>query len=145
MSRKVNEIQKVCKELKIDFKVLSKSESINIINKVFDKYKISKKSGHLAIYSDKSFSISTEDNEFTYSINLDDEPVYVFFDQDNYERDQVTLIGNGQKLGMIMENSFGIEYFVTNTDFTYVLSVNWYVIEGIGSVVSWMKNLVREK
>lgn len=41
-------------------------------------------------------------------------------------------IHSGRRLGEIMENSFGMEYFVTNKDFAYLLAINWYVIEGVG-------------
>ncbi len=135
------ELEKVCRELGIGCRILFKEESVNIIKKVFDKYKVGKKSGHLAIQFD-SISIPLNGNEFTYSSHLNNEPIYVFFDQENNNRNEVILIDSSQRLGEIMENSFGMEYFVTNKKFSYLIAINWYVIEGAGIAKDWMKGLV---
>ncbi|WP_228394036.1 hypothetical protein [Chryseobacterium artocarpi] len=145
MSNKINEIQKVCKELGVECVIISKKDSIDIIDQVFKTFKVLKKSGHLAINSSDAISIPAEKNEYTYSANLDSEPVYIFFDQENNDRNQVVLIEDGRRMGAIMENSFGIEYFITNVNFNYLLAINWYSIEGVGSAVNWMKNLIEEE
>ncbi|OCA69172.1 hypothetical protein BBI01_17315 [Chryseobacterium artocarpi] len=115
------------------------------MDQVFKTFKVLKKSGHLAINSSDAISIPAEKNEYTYSANLDSEPVYIFFDQENNDRNQVVLIEDGRRMGAIMENSFGIEYFITNVNFNYLLAINWYSIEGVGSAVNWMKNLIEEE
>lgn len=58
---------------------------------------------------------------------------YIFFDQENHNRSKVVVIDDAKKLGQIMENSYGMEYFVSNEKADYLLAVNWYVIEGEGS------------
>lgn len=139
----IDELERACGELDIRSEALSREESVKIITEVLNKYKVGKTSGHLAICHD-SISIPIEDYEFTYSSNLDDEAIYVFFDQEGYSKKQVIEISSGQRLGEIMENSFGMEYFVTNRDFTYLLAVNWYVIEGAGSAKRWIKGLIEK-
>lgn len=40
-----------------------------------------------------------------------------------------------------MEESFGMEYFVSNKTSDYLLAVNWYVIEGVGIAKDWLLTL----
>lgn len=37
---------------------------------------------------------------------------------------------DGSRLGEILEGYFGLEYFLTNEKMDYMISVNWYEIEG---------------
>ena len=92
------------------------------------------------IYTD-SISIPLDKYEFKYSEYLKSEPVYIFFDQGNMNTNEVILINDAKDIGRIFSNSFGMEYFLTNMDFTFLLSVNWYVIEGSGEAVDWIKLL----
>lgn len=85
-------------------------------------------------------SISLEPHEFSYSAHLDDGPIYIFFEQFGNDKNRVIVLNNGRNLGNVLENAFGMEYFVSNEKQGFLLAVNWYAIEGIGSV-DWMGNL----
>jgi hypothetical protein len=122
--------------------LLSSLESIKVIKSVFGKYNVQKKSGHLSIYED-SLSLPLEQYEFTYSKNLRDEPVFMFFDQENFEKEEVVCINEGRRVGEIMENSYGMEYFLTNSDYTFLLAINWYVLEGAGEAKKWINLAIK--
>ena len=78
--------------------------------------------------------------EFTYSKYLNAEAGYIFFDQTGEERDMVIYIENVQKTSLLMEHSFGIEYFLTNESFDYLIAVNWYTLEVVGSAVAKLRD-----
>lgn len=141
---KIEEIENACKKLNIDVEIISKETSMKLIEEIVEKYKPHKLSGHLAIYND-SISIPTSDYEFTFSTYLNKESIYIFFDQENHEKNQVIRIEEGQRLHQIMEESYGMEYFLTNKKMSYLIAVNWYVIEGAGEATEWMKELKRER
>jgi hypothetical protein len=128
------------KKLNISCLLLGTSDSVNYIERVLKKYTPHKTSGHLSIYKD-SISIPLEKYEFTYCKYLKNEPVYLFFDQENHNRQKVVMISEGKKLCSILENSFGMEYFVSNEKIEYLIAVNWYVIEGAGSAKKWLSLL----
>ena len=141
--KNINEISEVCRELGITYSLLSKDKSLKIINEAFNKFKVLKKTGHLAIHNNDSKSIPIEANEFVFSLNLKKEPVYIFFDQGNIlNKDSVICIDNAQLVGAIMENSYGMEYFLTNERLSYLIAVNWYVIEVTGEAKKWYSNLI---
>ncbi len=43
-------------------------------------------------------------------------------------------IENGRNFCSILKNAYGMEYFISNENANYLVAVNWYVIEGAGSV-----------
>lgn len=45
-------------------------------------------------------------------------------------------------LGEVLEKSYGMEYFLTNRDKDFLISVNWYEIEGIGNVKEYFTKLI---
>ena len=138
------EILEVCIELGIEAKVLSKDDSVKIIKDVFEKYNVQKKTGHLAIWTD-SLSIPLEEHEFSYSNYLKDEPVYMFFGQKiSGKKEEVVVIDQAKQVGKIMENSYGMEYFLTNQTYSFLLAVNWYVIEGAGEALDWIGPLAED-
>ena len=129
MQNKINELEKGANLLKLVYETLDIEASSAFINSVFEKFKPTKVSGHLSIGSDKSEKIKTEDNEFHFSLNLEDEPIYVFFEQDGINKSQVFILLNGKMFSSLLEECFGIEYFISNKTQDYLISVNWYVIE----------------
>ncbi|MGB5970207.1 MAG: hypothetical protein WBG70_17970 [Spirulinaceae cyanobacterium] len=138
---KANELVKAGRELQINCSLLEETEAYEYINSVKQKYNPRKTSAHLAI-GGESISIPLEKYEFLYSEHLDSEPAYVFFDQEGDDRKKVVMIEDGQKLCRVIENSFGIEYFVSNKQLDYLIAVNWYVIEGIGTAEKWLTRLI---
>jgi hypothetical protein len=135
-----DELIRACRELQIDCSLLQQHEASQYINNVLQKYNPRKTSGHLAIGGD-SISVPLEKYEFTYSQHLPSEPVYVFFDQDGSEKKKVLVINDGRQLCSVMEESFGMEYFVSNAKMDYLIVVNWYVIEGVGASKNWLIKL----
>lgn len=139
----IKEIERACIEFEIGYEILSKEKAIQIIEFVVNKFKVQKITGHLAINTNDSISIPFEKYEFSYANYLNDEPIFLFFDQESTDRNSVIKINSAKKMSVIMENSWGMEYFVTNECFSYLLAVNWYVIEGIGDAKKWMKKLAK--
>ena len=90
---------------------------------------------------ENSISVPLEKYEFSYSEFLGDEPVYVFFDQANHNRKKVVVVKQGRRLCTILENAYGMEYFVSNKSADYLLAINWYVIEGTGTAKVWLQEL----
>ena len=137
----VDELYNVCSNLQVESRVLTTAESERIIQTAFKRFEVGKKSGHLAIHFD-SISVPLSDYEFRYATHLEAEPVYVFFDQENNNRNSVIRIENGQKLGDVMAETHGMEYFVTNVNYSFLLAINWYVIEGAGTSTNWLQKLI---
>ena len=79
--------------------------------------------------SNDSKVISLEENEFTYTLAIKKQKGYLFFDQEGIDKNLVFEVENLQKVGELMEESFGIEYFLSNSDLSFLIAVNWYVIE----------------
>lgn len=136
---KVDEFCRSCQELALPFNILEPRASLAFLSDVIEKYKPTRTSGHVAIGGDAT-SISLESHEFSYSVHLDDEPIYIFFEQFGNDKNRVIVLNNGRNLGNVLQNAFGMEYFVSNEKQSFLLAVNWYAIEGIGSV-DWLRNL----
>ncbi len=136
----LEEIQNACQKLGIGFHALDGLDAQELINQVLAHYLVKKNSGHISIGHD-SISIPLEPNEFTFSQRLPSEPAFLFFDQENHHRNQIAIIEDGSRIGEVMENSYGMEYFVTNESQSYLLAVNWYVIEAAGEAKQWFGNL----
>jgi hypothetical protein len=129
---KEKEILQVGKDLGITCTLLREAEALEFIKRVLEKYKPFKTTGHLSI-GKNSISISLEEHEFTYSAKLNDEAVFIFFDQESTDRKKVVMVENGRNICRIMESSFGMEYFVSNKNADYLIAVNWYAIEIAGT------------
>ena len=54
---------------------------------------------------------------------------------------EVAVVDNASKIGEIMNNCYGMEYFITNLAQNYLIAVNWYVIEVTGTAVELLKAL----
>lgn len=130
-------------ELGIAYTIIPKEEAVQTIGFVLEKFQVQKTFGHIAINIDNedTLTIPFEQYEFTYPMYLTDEPVYLFFAQNDIDKNSLIKINSARKLGVIFENCPGMEYFVTNESFSYLLAVNWYVIEGIGEAKQWMEKL----
>lgn len=82
-----------------------------------------------------------EGNEFSYSEYLESEPAYIFFDQEGRDRNSVVVVKDTKLIGLLMENSYGMEYFVSNEKADFLIAVNWYVVEAAGSAVESLNEL----
>ncbi|WP_256081684.1 hypothetical protein [Massilia sp. YIM B04103] len=134
----INEFLSSARELGLSCSALDTEQSRLFIAEVIGKFRPERTSGHLAIGHD-SVSIPLTPNEFTYSSHLDAVPAYVFFEQHGADRDRVLILHDGRNLAKVFENAFGMEYFVSDEKKSYLLAVNWYVIEGSGECHAWMK------
>ena len=123
--------------------LLPPAEGKSYISGVLGRYRPEKTSGHLAISHD-SVSIPLEAYEFTFPKSLPQQPVYLFFDQTGADKGTVVVLSDGRSLGTVLEQAFGIEYFVSNERQDYLIAVNWYVIEAAGVAVEWMSALHAE-
>ena len=136
------EIVNVSNELGIECVLLSEVEGKAIVSQVLEKFKPVKVTGHLSIERD-SISIPLEENEFSYPERLDNESAFIFFDQEGIDRKNVVYIADVKSICKIMNSSFGMEYFLSNKDTTYLVSVNWYTIEIAGTMTLRFSNLVQ--
>jgi len=136
----IKELVRASGDLDFDVTVMGDQNGIAYIDFILNKFKPYKTKGHLSI-GGEAITIPIEEYEFEYSKYLTDEPVYVFFEQKGSEFGEVVIIKNGNKLCNILEDSFGMEYFVSNKKGDYLIAVNWYVIEGTGTASDWLRKL----
>jgi hypothetical protein len=119
---------------------LDDNSSKDYIKRVISKFKPLKIAGHLAIGAN-SQTISLEKYEYSYSKYLNSEPALLFFDQEGLDRNTVVVVKDAKLVGDLMENSYGMEYFLSNEKLDYLIAVNWYVIEVSDSVIPLLTNL----
>ncbi|WP_394213386.1 hypothetical protein [Psychrobacter piscatorii] len=127
----INELKSNADKIGLNYSIIKGVEAEKLISKIFKKFDPLRTSGHLAI-SDNSKVISLEENEFTYTLAIKKQKGYLFFDQEGVDRNLVLEVENVQRVGELMEESFGIEYFLSNSDLSFLIAVNWYVIEVSG-------------
>ena len=127
----INELKSNADKIGLNYSIIKGVEAEKLISKIFKKFDPLRTSGHLAI-SDNSKIISLEENEFTYTLAIKKQKGYLFFDQEGVDRNLVLEVENVQRVGELMEESFGIEYFLSNSDLSFLIAVNWYVIEVSG-------------
>lgn len=127
------ELMSVADKLKIEVALFTEIEAENYILFILDKYKPWKTEGHLSI-GDTTSKLSTEDNEFTFSLSMDDSPAFIFFEQNYINKNNVLEIKNAKEISRLMENTHGMEYFISNKSGSYLISVNWYSIEFTGDI-----------
>jgi len=135
-----NELIQVSRDMGIEILVLNENDSKQYIKKVIDIYKPFKITGHLSIGMG-TLTIPLEGNEFSYSKYLKSEPAYIFFDQEGPDRNTVVVVNDAKLIGSLMENSYGMEYFVSNKDADFLIAVNWYVIEVAGLAIEFLNEL----
>jgi hypothetical protein len=134
------ELAEVGKNLGIEVVILDEKDSKQYINRVIDIFTPFKITGHLSI-GKETLTIPLEGNEFSYSKYLKSEPAYIFFDQESGDRNTVVVVKDAKLVGELMENSYGMEYFVSNEKSDFLIAVNWYVIEVAGSAIESLNKL----
>lgn len=120
--------------------ILTGEDASTIIETCFQKFKPGRKFGQLAIDNENSIYLKLSDYEYTFSEKLDDEPVFVFFEQTREKVDVVFKLLNGKNFSRILEECGILEYFLTNETVDYLIAANWYTIEIVGN-----KNFEDEK
>lgn len=127
----ISELIRVCNDLDISFNMINGDEANQIISQVIKFFNPEQTTGHLSISNDsnKALKIPLEGNEFTYSKKLPKCKGYIFFDLESKDRNNIFIFNNVQDICDVMSESFGMEYFLFDEYFNYLIVVNWYVIE----------------
>lgn len=128
------ELINVAEKIGVKVNVLTGDAAEKYIFFILKKYKPWKQKGHLSI-GDNVSRLSTDENEFTFSLLMKPLPALLFFEQDSINKDTVIIIDNAREISALMRNSHGMEYFVSDEYGTYLIAVNWYSIEFIGDVL----------
>ncbi len=137
----LEELLNVSKQLNIGSSYIKGIKAKEYISKVLSKFNPEKTNGHLNI-GGNSLSLPTEIYEFTFSKILPKIEAYVFFEQDSFNKDSIYIINDLSLLCSVMEESYGMEYFVSNERLDFLISVNWYVIQGTGAAKQYLSLLV---
>lgn len=59
-------------------------------------------------------------------------PAFVFFEKSVINRRDVVVFEDARSVSSLMENSHGMEYFISDAVLSYLVTVNWYSIEYVG-------------
>lgn len=129
----LRELLKVSKQLGFASSCITGDDAKKYIDRVFYKFNPEKKTGHLAI-GGNTISISAEKYDSTYSKYLPSTSGLVFFEQNHLNRDSIFAVDNISLLCEIMDESYGMEYFVSNKNIEFLIAVNWYSIEIKGDI-----------
>lgn len=138
----INELASNSESIGLKYCVIEGEEAREIISKVLTKFKPLKTSGHLCL-SNSNGVIPLGDNEFTYTLLMKKQKGYLIFDQEGSDRNLVFEVDNIQKVGELMSESFGIEYFLFDERLNFLIAVNWYVIEVSGDCEE-LKSLIKK-
>lgn len=128
-----HEILASSKKLGINAKILAEDIARSYIHKTLSKFYPEKTEGHLSIGREANY-IDTETHEFSFSRSLKKEPACIFFEQNHQQKNLVILIADAREISNIMESCYGMEYFISNKRKSFLISVNWYVIEYAGEI-----------
>ncbi|GAA4160719.1 hypothetical protein GCM10022217_25200 [Chryseobacterium ginsenosidimutans] len=132
---RIKELEAAAKKLFLEYSIIEGKMANEFIQNTFNKFNPFKVVGHLSIGSDISEKLSTDEYEFTFSEKYLSGAVYIFFEQDYYNKNQIFVLKEGKLLSKLIQECYAMEYFITNDKNNYFISVNWYVIEllGVGS------------
>ncbi|CAK15131.1 hypothetical protein [Pseudomonas entomophila] len=98
------------------------------ISVVLDRYKPWKTVGHLSIGEGAS-KLPTDEHEFSFFLSVKPGAGWMFFEQDAFNKHVVVVIDDVRDISRLMEACYGMEYFVADENGTFLVAVNWYVIE----------------
>ncbi len=124
---------RVADRMSIKAALLSKEQGCKYILAALEKYKPWKTEGHLSIGEDAN-SLSTDDYEFSFSLSMESVPAFIFFEQNYINECNVVVVDDAKNISSLMGNSHGMEYFISDESLSFLISVNWYVIEYTGDI-----------
>ncbi|MCX8534711.1 hypothetical protein [Chryseobacterium luquanense] len=127
--KKIEELKSVSKKKFLEHSVVEGKIAERFINNVYNKFKPFKITDHLSIGSDISKKMATDEFEFSFSEIYLSGSIYVFFEQDYYNKNQIFVLKEGKLFSKLIEECYGMEYFITNENNSFLISVNWYIIE----------------
>lgn len=123
-----NELLRAAAEIGVKARTTEKDVAEKYISFVLDKYRPWKTSGHLSIGESVS-KLPTDENEFLFFLSVKPGSGWVFFEQSKWNKNTVVVVDDVRDLSRLMESSYGMEYFVSDEIGSYLIAVNWYVIE----------------
>lgn len=126
---KIKELESAAKKLFLEYSIIEAERAGEFIQETINKFKVSKITGHLSIDSEISKKISTDEHEFTFSKEYLSDTAYVFFEQDYYNKNQIFILKKGNLFSQLIQECYGMEYFITDEKKSFLISVNWYTIE----------------
>ncbi|WP_295222077.1 hypothetical protein [uncultured Chryseobacterium sp.] len=126
---KIKELESAAKKLFLEYSIIEAERAGEFIQETINKFKVSKITGHLSIDSEISKKISTDEHEFTFSKEYLSDTAYVFFEQDYYNKNQIFILKEGTLFSELIQECYGMEYFITDEKKSFLISVNWYTIE----------------
>jgi hypothetical protein len=126
---KIEELKTVAKKLFLMHSVIEGEIAERFIKNTFDKFKPFKITDHLSIGSEVSKKLPTDEYEFVFSEKYLSGTVYIFFEQDYYNKNQIFVLKEGKYFSKLIEECYGMEYFITDEKNSFLISVNWYTIE----------------
>nr|WP_300311510.1 hypothetical protein [Halomonas sp.] len=127
------ELLSVARKIGITVELLDQEEARHYIIEVMEKFSPWKKEGHLSL-GDDSNTLSTEEYEDKFSFLLGNDAAYIFFEQNHINKNTVIKVKNASRLSELMTNSYGMEYFISDSNARYLISVNWYSIQWKGDI-----------
>lgn len=126
---KIKELESAAKKLLLEYSIIEGERAGEFIQMILNKFKVSKITGHLSIDSEVSRKISTDEYEFTFSKEYLSDAVYIFFEQDHYNKNQIFILKEGNLFSQLIQECYGMEYFITDEKKSFLISVNWCTIE----------------
>lgn len=126
---KIKELESAAKKLFLEHSIIAGERAGEFIQETLNKFKVSKKTGHLSIDNDVSKKISTDEYEFTFSKEYLSDAAYIFFEQNYYNKNQIFILKKGNLFSQLIQECYGMEYFITDEKKSFLISVNWYTIE----------------
>lgn len=133
---KSKELSHACRTLDLEFSILTSNEAKQYLVAVRNKFNPQQVTGHLAISGEDSVSLKTDEHEFTLSNKFNEGAIRLFFDQESNEKNTVFELKNGPKLSEVLGECYGMEYFISDPELSFLISVNWYSIEIVGEITS---------
>lgn len=126
---KIKELESAAKKLFLEYSIIEGEKAGEFIQETLNKFKVSKITGHLSIDNDVSKKMSTDEHEFTFSKEYLSDAVYIFFEQDYHNKNQIFILKEGTLFSQLIQECYGMEYFITDEKKSFLISVNWYIIE----------------
>ncbi|MBN6075089.1 hypothetical protein HYE60_07510 [Aggregatibacter actinomycetemcomitans] len=131
---RLGDLLHIGKEFNLHLEVLNEEDSKTYIDKTFNLFNPLKTWGHIQIGRGESLA-PTEKYQNIYSLFMTSSPLFVIFDQNHKEdKNWVLKVKNGRDFAKLVYENGNLEYFLSDEKNTFLVAVNWYSIEYIGSL-----------